>query len=222
MKKFMILVATLFGIAVVAHAQNTVLDNPSNRAYFGLRGSLDLMFPGDLKTGNLSVSSFKTAPGVELGGIYNVPVKANFYIEPGFKLFYDTYKLKDVSLDFDDDITYDPRTSVRRFGFRIPVMAGYHFDFNPGVKLHIFTGPEMEVGIWSRAYENFDDGHQSENLYGDEGGYNRVDLSWILGAGISYRHFYFGINGAFGMLDMAKENIKLHENRLSISLGYNF
>ena len=47
MKKVIILLAVLFGVSAI-QAQNNV-DNPSNRAYFGLRAYGDIMFPCTFK-----------------------------------------------------------------------------------------------------------------------------------------------------------------------------
>lgn len=63
----------------------------------------------------------------------------------------------------------------------------------------------------------------SESVYGDDGGMNRVNLLWGIGAGITYQHFYFGVNGGIGMLNMMDvPDVKFHENRVTFSLGYNF
>lgn len=52
---------------------------------------------------------------------------------------------------------------------------------------------------------------------------NRVNLLWGIGAGITYQHFYFGVNGGIGMLNMMDvPDVKFHENRVTFSLGYNF
>ena len=48
-------------------------------------------------------------------------------------------------------------------------------------------------------------------------------LPIIIGAGISYKHLYFGVNGGIGMLNMVDEpGVKFHENRVTFSIGYNF
>jgi len=30
---------------------------------------------------------------------------------------------------------------------RIPLMAGYHFDFSDSFRFYLFTGPELEIGF---------------------------------------------------------------------------
>lgn len=63
----------------------------------------------------------------------------------------------------------------------------------------------------------------SESLYGKDGDMNRVNVLWGIGAGIAYKHFYFGVNGGIGMVNMFKNSdVKFHENRVTFSVGYNF
>ena len=43
------------------------------------------------------------------------------------------------------------------------------------------------------------------------------------GAGLTVQHFYFGVSGGIGMLNMMSDSdASLHENRVTISVGYNF
>ena len=223
MKKFLVSLMLVMTAGVTVMAQNTIVNNPDNKAYFGIRLGGEVTCPGKISVDNLGLSAFKNGGGVEFGGIYNVPVVANFYIEPGLKFFYNTYSMKDEFVKaLQDDIIFNS-VSFKKFGMRVPVMAGYHFDFTDDVKVSLFTGPELEIGFSAKEYikgYNFD---VSESLYGDEGGMNRVNLLWGIGAGISYKHLYFGVNGGIGMLNMVDEpGVKFHENRVTFSIGYNF
>lgn len=206
-----------------ALAQNTVVNNPDNKAYFGVRVGGEVTCPGKITADNVGISVFKNGGGVEFGGVYNVPVVANFYIEPGLKLFYNTYSLKkDFVSALESDIIFDS-VSIKKFGMRIPVMAGYHFDFAGDFKVYVFTGPELEIGFSAKEYIKGHNIEMSESVYGDDGGMNRVNLLWGIGAGISYQHFYFGVNGGIGMLNMLSDSdAKFHESRVTFSVGYNF
>lgn len=197
-------------------AQNPVVNNPDNKPYFGIRVGGEVTCPGKLTEDNIGVSAFKNGGGVEFGGIYNAPVAANFYLEPGLKLYYNTYSMKE---DFTDSFKY----SIKKFGLRIPVMAGYHFDFTQDIQVSLFTGPELEIGLSAKECVKAGNVEESNNLYSDSEGMKRVDVLWGIGAGISYRHLYFGVKGGIGMLNMLKESeVKFHENRVTFSLGYNF
>lgn len=223
MKKFLVSTALTVLACGSVMAQNTIVNNPDNKAYFGIRVGGEITCPGKVSEDNVSLSVFNNGGGVEFGGIYNVPVVANFYIEPGLKFYYNTYSLKKEFVEaLQDDIIFNS-VSFKKFGMRIPVMAGYHFDFTDDLKVSVFTGPELEVGFSAKENINGHNIEMSESVYGEDGGMNRVDLLWGIGAGISYQHFYFGVNGGIGMLNMLSDSdAKFHENRVTFSIGYNF
>lgn len=204
-------------------AQGDVFNNPENKAYFGIRAGGEITCPGNVSAENIGIGVFKKGGGAEFGGIYNIPVVANFYIEPGLKFFYNTYSLKNEWIDaVQDDISLES-VSIKKFGMRIPVMAGYHFDFTEDIKVSLFTGPELEIGFTARETVKGHNIESSNSVYGDDGGLKRTDLLWGLGAGLSYRHLYFGVSGALGMLNMFGDtDAVFHENRVTFSLGYNF
>ena len=102
-------------------------------------------------------------------------------------------------------------------------MAGYHFDFTEDIRVSVFTGPELEIGLWAKEYINGRNFEVSGSLYGEDAAMNRVNLLWGIGAGVSYRHFYFGIKGSIGMLNMLNDSdVTFRENRATLSIGYNF
>lgn len=204
-------------------AQGSVFNNPANKAYFGIRAGGEITCPGNVSAANVGVSVFKKGGGIEFGGIYNIPVVANFYIEPGLKLYYNTYSLKDEWIKAVQDDVILESLAVKKFGMRIPVMAGYHFDFIDDIKVSLFTGPELEIGFSAKETVKGHNIESTGSLYGDEGGMNRADLLWGVGAGIAFRHIYFGVSGALGMLNMFGDSeVSFRENRVTFSVGYNF
>ena len=218
MKKFLIAATFVAAACVPMAAQRSIVNNPDNKAYFGIRVGGEVVCPGKVSEDNVSLSIFKNGGGVELGGIYNIPVVANFYIEPGLKFYYNTYSYKKDLVEIFDGVD---GVSIRKFGMRIPVMAGYHFDFTEDVSLSLFTGPELEIGFSAKEHYKGDNIETSQSVYGD--GMNRVDVLWGVGAGISCQHFYFGVSGSLGMVNMMSDSdAKFHENRVTFSLGYNF
>ena len=204
-------------------AQSSIVNNPDNKAYFGLRVGGEITCPGKISAGSIGLKVFNNGGGIEFGGIYNVPVVANFYIEPGLKLYYNTYSMKKEFVEaLQDDIIFDS-CSFKKFGMRIPVMAGYHFDFTDDVKVSVFTGPEFEIGFSSKEYIKGHNIDMSGSLYGDEGGMKRIDVLWGVGAGVTYQKFYFGVSGSLGMVNMLTDaDGTFHENRVTFSVGYNF
>lgn len=201
MKKLFCILAAASLLTIGASAQN---------GHFGIRVGGEIVCPGDISNSGVSVDAFSVGGGVEFGGIYYAPIKAGFYIEPGLKLYYNQYSFNDDVVGLD--------ASVRKFGMRIPVMLGYRFGLTNNIGLHLFTGPEFEIGFTAKEHS---EGY-SESLYGD-GGMNRFDALWGIGAGISYKHFFYSVSGSIGMCNMLSDSdAKFHENRVTFSIGYNF
>ena len=75
-------------------AQSTIFNNPDNKGYFGIRVGGEITCPGDIKVSHVSLDVFKVGGGVEFGGIYNAPIVANLYVEPGLNLYYNAYSAK--------------------------------------------------------------------------------------------------------------------------------
>lgn len=220
MKKTLISSCLILSACFTCAAEGTVFNNPNNKVYFGLRLGGEITCPGALKEDNIGIKMYKNGGGVEFGGICNIPVVSNLFVEPGVKFYYNTYSVKKEFLNLVDD--HVNSVSNNKFGMRIPVMVGYGFDFTQDVRLSIFTGPELEIGF--SAKESVKENHVSvsENLY-EDGGLRRTDLLWGFGAGVTYQKFYVGISGGLGMLNMIDDDdVKFHENRVTISLGYNF
>lgn len=91
----------IMSLAVLAASAQVSLDSSDNHPYFGVRASLDITAPGDLKAQKVSLDVFNPGAGFSIGAIYNIPVVANLYFEPGLSLFYNTSGL-DLDTAFDD------------------------------------------------------------------------------------------------------------------------
>ncbi|MCM1440185.1 MAG: PorT family protein [Roseburia sp.] len=207
-------------------AQNTVVDNPENHKHFGIRAGMDVLCPGKVNVSILSVDLFKTGVGFHAGAYYNLPVWKNMYVEPGLSLWYNAMGINVLATDEYDQLL-DAGASVRRFGFRIPVRLGYHFDF-PGANIHVFTGPELEVGLVGRLHAsvkyNGSKESESTNFYEDSW-MKRTNLLWQFGAGIEFsEHWMVELCGSVGMLNMHSgfNSTSYHQSNLAISLGYSF
>lgn len=223
MKKiFALICCSLIGVTALK-AQSPIVNNPDNEGFFGVRVSGDIVCPGEVKSGGVSMDMFKVGGGFEAGVVYNLPIVANLYVEPGVKLFYDTYSVKKDILDIYEDYLDLKSISYRKFGMRIPVQLGYHFDFTEDINVSVFTGPELEIGFVNKCHAKGAGYSESVDAYGDDGSMNRVNVLWNVGAGITYDRYYFGVTGAIGMCNMIDaSNITFHESRVSLTLGYNF
>lgn len=220
MKRFTFLaVCAIFSLMTVS-AQWNVCNNPFNKTYFGIRASLDIAQPSTISDGDFNIKMFKPGAGFEFGGICNIPLVANLYLEPGLKLAYDTYSVKKSWLETEDV----DGLSLRKFSFRIPVMVGYHFDFKPDLGLHIFMGPELDICASGKEYVKYNGSEISSSLYGDDSGFKRTNILFTGGIGLAVNHFWVSISNCQGMTNMLKDSDgeSFYENRTSITVGYNF
>ncbi len=249
MKKILV---TLLAFASVINvfAQGRIFDNPDNKAYFGLRASLDVTSPGDFTVSdyedNLSISRsiFGGGAGFSIGGIYNLPVVANFYIEPGLSIYYNTMSIKtgameDIIEDLEDAGGKLKCHSIRQSGMRIPVMFGYHFDFTKNFNIAVYTGPVLNIGFSMDYYvkakaqglEFKETGSMYKAEYKDkEDRFNRCNADWRIGVGVNYKNFFGALSGDLGMTNaykVAKDNKRYysatyHQNLFQLTVGYNF
>ncbi len=242
MKKTLILAAALAAGAGFANAQSPILNNPDNKPYFGARLSLESSIPGDLEYSNVKKAVYNPGAGVSVGFIYNQPIVANMFVQPGVELYYDTQKM-----DRDNEFFGNERMksrSTRSFGMRVPVMLGYHFDFSPKVNVSVFTGPVLKVGFSDDYYVTtetaMDNGeayrfHASGSMYKDNvytgtalpNAYNRVDCAWRIGVGVNFlKNYYAGFSGDLGMVNKIKHTnngaYNQKDNLFQFTLGYNF
>lgn len=234
MKKIILAAFATFAFYGAANAQSVSLNSGDNKPYFGIRVSGDITCPQDLEApledlnGDVfkgKLDAFKVGGGLEVGAIYNIPLFMNLYIEPGVSLFYNSYGTKkEYYKAVDDDAK---GFSFRKFGFRIPVLVGYHFDFSSDLKVSVFTGPEMEVGLYGQSCLNYKHSQLRSDLYVDKNEYilaqNRFNMYWDFGVGVNWQKYYFGFKGGVGMCNMLKApGMKLRENRVALTVGYNF
>ncbi len=226
MKRIVTLSLLMFALAFGARSQSTIFNNPDNHSYWGIRVAYDHTFPTSWHLDNIGIKMFTSGPGISIGAIYNLPLVDNLYFEPGLSFYYDTYKYDDLTiLGADEPSIFNP--TIQKTGLRIPLTVGYHFDFYDRGKISVFTGPEVAIGF--TAYEKFTEDDSDgkftykENMYDSETGYlRRYDVAWRIGAGISAGAWQLELAGAFGLVDLNRDDFSFKENRLTLSIGYNF
>lgn len=228
----------------------SIFNNPDNEGYWGLRASLDLTVPSQtrMSTPDGKISrvwrDFEPFPGLSIGAIYNFPLIANLYLEPGLSLYYNNMLISDEAIDdylppiYYNEIKITDRT-IRKTGMRIPVNIGYHFDFTQDVSMSVFTGPVFDLGFTMYYHVTVDDSIvpdvHSKSLYNAKtfttgNRYNRFNLDWRIGVGVNYRKYEISLSwnqALTNSVHIAKENKaeykgSFYENYLQVSLGYNF
>ncbi len=230
MRKFLILAIAALGAmaSVESNAQDVLDAGEYNRPYLGLRISYESPIPGKWNLGGEKVDMYKNGSGFDAGVVYNIPLWKNLYFEPGIELYYNAMGV-DIETSGDPDGTpniTDINASVRRFGLRIPLLAGYRFDLAT-CSLYAFTGPVVEAGIIGRSHTsakyNGESYSEGSNYY-VEGGFKRLDVAWKIGAGVSINQYYIGLSGNLGMCNILRgyNGVSMRENLFQFTLGYNF
>lgn len=227
-KRFFSLLAAVC-VLLSASAQNydDYYDNyPGIRQGWGIRASLDLNIPGDLHNDSGSVKLYKNGFGFSAGAVYTITLPANMFFQPGVSLFYDTYKYDDITLgvpgSIEGDVTVSP--TVSKFGVRVPLVFGYSFDLWNRASVAFYTGPELNMGLVGRVSTDKvpEWGEDWGNDLYKEYNHRRFDCGWKVGAGIPMSDYYVGVEGVFGLCDLMKGDQSFRENRVSVTLGYNF
>lgn len=224
MKKSLLLTAAVAAATLSMSAQ-TVVNNPANSGYFGIRASGTLTCPGQQDFGGIKTDEYKKGGGFSAGMFYQAPIVANFYVEPGVSFYYNATGMKAADLA-KDAIEH---ASLRESGMLVPVMLGYHFDFTDDVNLQVFVGPELRVGFSSDNYITTkkvmglgQPAHSATTNYTDV--FNRVNCNLRFGAGFNLaRNYYIGVSGAVGLTNTsAINNVTFHQNSVDFTIGYNF
>ena len=225
MKRTIIMLAALASL-LPTKAANIVVNNPDNHAFWGVRATFDYSVSTMVNYTNAAYSfrPLKAAPGFQLGAIYNLPLVANLYLEPGVNFFYDTHK---ENIYVGTSITSSQADlSYSRYGVRVPVMVGYHFDVWENASLKVFTGPEVSYGIGSSTSISYD-GNKADIIGFKPDFYDRVkrfECSWDFGAGITFSNIDISVAGSLGLLNAntAESSLDYKINRIYVAVGYNF
>lgn len=237
MKKIALIIGVIFAAcAFSATAQEVSFESDNNTPYLGIRLGLDISCPTNMKISDpqlapglsMSVPFYDNGAGFDLGAIYNIPLWKNLYFEPGLSLYYNTMGI-DFTTAYDETngIPEDAKASIRRFGFRMPFQVGYRIDFSQ-FSLAAFTGPVLSVGVIGREHYSFKTQGVNESgstgVYGHDGGLNRADIGWKIGAGVEFDRFVLQLSGTIGMCNMLNgvKGAKYRDNNVALTIGYNF
>lgn len=209
------------GLCNAQTIDNDVL--PSDRNHWTVTVAYDASIPGKWKIADGSVKMFKPGGGVSAGVDYMLLLGDHFFFEPGLRLYLDNYRYDNITIGggtpSEPVKTYDP--PVRKTGLRMPLAVGYKLDIFKRGSLFLSTGPEPVFGFTARTKVDEDQTEIfEENMYRHL--MRRFDIAWDIRAAVMIDRFRVDVTGAFGMFDMIKTDVKMHEYRVSIGLGYVF
>lgn len=217
MKRFIL--GAMLLTSTCAFSQDYLYNNPDNKAYFGANIGVDIT-----STSGQASDTYNNGAGFSLGGFYNIPLWQNLYFEPGIALFYDTFG-EDIIIADSEALPLQADRSIRNFGFRIPMVVGYHFDFTDMARIAPFTGFQINLNLYAHdSYKNMPAGAQTEgvSLFGEHG-FKHVDLQWVFGASVTYDRYVVTFKGGIGMTKVSTLTFdSFRRNTCTISVGYNF
>lgn len=228
MKRFLLPLVALGISTASASAADPIFDKMDIKPYWGVRVSYELSCPTSVSTDNGKLDIYGNSSGVSFSGIYNMPVFNNLYFEPGLTIAYNTWSINKVWANgylsdmFNSSVIVDD-ASVRMWDLRIPLLLGYRVGLLPSVRVSVFTGPELSLGLGSHSHYSIDNVSVSEGMYGSHGDMNRTDVKWRFGVGADItQKFHVGISGAVGICDRVEGDAKMRNNLFDVTLGYNF
>lgn len=217
MKKTLIALA-LAAFALGAQAQASVLQKEADSPSFGIKAQWNLNSP--VTNYNKPVSVYSNGSGFSVGAFYTIPVYRGWYVEPELSLFYNTMIIDTDILE--EVLDKEPLSgSLRNFGFRIPLTAGYRFNLGSDMALSLFTGPQLNIGLTLNRHANAL--KHNFNLY--DNGWRRLDMQWTFGARFYYADNWMAeITGGVGMTDMLGKSLPGHfrRNTFAVGVGYIF
>ena len=201
--------------------------NESNSVLWGLKATVNAELPGKWRGKNNSVKMFNPGSGFTVGGVSNIYLGNNFYIEPGVSFFYSQYRYDLIVGGIGVSEIKNPRLS--KLGIEIPVVFGYTFDINNSFAISVFTGPQIRYALGGSvgvSEANPEDDYESLLKWDT---YRRFDCSWKIGIGFPINNFMLSVEADLGMNNLIKSSqiagqstMSFRENRIGVGLAYYF
>ena len=177
---------------------------------FGLKGGINLSnFTGDIEDASSKV-------GFQVGGFAEFKLSDKFAIQP--ELLYSTQGAKYK----ESEVNYLYKETINLGYLNVPVMAKYYVID----KLSIEAGPQ--IGFLLSAKDKWEETYLGEKYSGKESikdSFKSVDFSLNVGAGYDFtENVSAGIRYNFGVSNISDfgDNGKIHNNVISLSVGYKF
>jgi hypothetical protein len=163
-----------------------------------------------LKSGGLSLDP-KTKVGFHIGGIFEIPLKGNFALQPGI-----LYSLKGSKYKVDTE-----EMSIAPNYIEIPVCAVYHFGAG-AVKISPFAGPYFAYAIDGKTKS----GGESANIKFGSENYDDMkpfDIGLTLGVGVHISSLLISAQFGLGLANLSPvttDDTEMKNRVIGISLAY--
>lgn len=192
-----------------------------DRVLWGIKASVDAELPGKWYGEHDSFSMFSPGYGFTAGGVSNIYLGNDFYLEPGISLSYSQYKYKDLVILGADGIHSSSNPKLYKWGIQVPLVVGYMFDFSDSFAMSVFTGPQIRYAFAGKiVIDNEDLLKGMDTDLWSLNGQRRLDCSWKIGIGFPANNFNISFEADLGITDLMKGDIKFRENRLGLGLTY--
>lgn len=203
------------------------VDNPLT---IGVRAGGNLSnFTGD------GTDDLKSRFGFNVGVSLDYSIMESFGIQTGLYL-----TTKGAKADIEDagyDEYYYTLSGTKKWNpmyLQIPVLASYRYYINDNLRWEFNAGPYFAFGVGGKIKEEgtvtATDGRYSASVpYAEEevdffnDGTNSFDTGIVLGTGLTYSKFYFGIQYEIGMTNIYdSSNSSVKNSNFTFNIGYNF
>lgn len=190
--------------------------------WWGVRASASLSFPMHVKYARIPLSSGAIGPDISVGGLYHMPVREKWYIEPNVELYYNHLKTTGTIKPEPAAVGITEAT-LGTIGIRVPVYFGWEWRLRRQRSLRVFAGPQFDF----RFYTHFScdgpkkifQGTTARPLYGDYG----TDLDIRAGVGYVWGRYYIGASFSYGIVRLTRSDFGVKRGRLaSATVGYEF
>ncbi|MET3027603.1 porin family protein [Flavobacterium sp. UW10123] len=177
---------------------------------FGVKGGINLStFTGDIEDVSSKV-------GFQVGGFAELKLSEKFSVQPEV-----LYSLQGAKFKEDGD-SYSYKEKIHASYLNIPVIAKYYVID----KLSVEAGPQIGFLLSAKdKWESVEDGEKYSGKENVKDGFKSVDFSLNIGAGYDFtENISAGIRYNFGLSNISdySDNTKIHNDVISLSLGYKF
>jgi len=173
---------------------------------------------GILGGGNLSTSSAdnsKVKIGYFVGGLYDIKVNDQFYIQPQLLFSYEENKLKNTDLG----------GFYSQYDLNLPVLASFKINLNKNLSIRINAGPYLQYALFGRDKKlviKGSDEKESTALgwwHQDFGDHFTYGIK--AGGSLETAHLFYFIEGKYS-LRKSYLNFDKHGYTFSLGVGYKF
>jgi len=235
MKKVLLAAALLVAGASVANAEGY---NRVSMSYDWQHFSMNKDYTGSDKSEGRSLNGFG------LNYNHGFGVAENMFVEAGlnFNFGFGTENLSEKQEV--NGYSFQEKQKMTNINMRIPVNFVYRFNLTDDFTLAPYAGINFKLNLVSKIKDtldtNWDEYDNSDekwvNLYSDseenmgdkDATWNRFQMGWQVGVGLSYQKYYLGIEYGTDFIPAYSHDFeggykpKVNSQALKVSLGYTF